>query len=64
MQYSLALVTSVACALPAVLLYGALQPFLASFNRLHEWRADRVRLGEACGSRTRHWSRERSNLRL
>jgi MFS family permease len=39
-QYSLVLVTSVSCALAAVLLYSALQPFLVSLNRLREWRAD------------------------
>ena len=33
-RYSLAIVTSVACALATVLLYGALKPFLASLERL------------------------------
>jgi MFS family permease len=36
-QYSLALVTSLACGLAAMLLYGALNPFLASLNRLRAW---------------------------
>lgn len=39
-QYSLAIVTSVACALAVVLLYRALKPFLASLERLRVWGAD------------------------
>jgi MFS family permease len=36
-QYSLAIVTSLACALASLLLYGALKPFLASLERLGVW---------------------------
>jgi MFS family permease len=39
-QYSLVLVTSLACAVAAVLLCGALRPFLASLDRLRVWSAD------------------------
>ena len=39
-QCSLVLVISVAYALAALLLYGALNPFLASLNRRRVWRAD------------------------
>ena len=38
-QYSLVIVTSVACALAAVLLYGALKPFVASLERVRVWNA-------------------------
>ena len=38
-QYSLVIVTSVACALAAVLLYLAMRPFLASLERLRTWDA-------------------------
>lgn len=38
-RYSLAIVTSVACALAALLLYLALQPFHASLERLESWNA-------------------------
>ncbi len=34
-RYALAIVTSLAFALAATLLYGALRPFLASLERLH-----------------------------
>ena len=37
--YSLAIVTSAACALAAACLYAALNPFLASLARLHRWNA-------------------------
>jgi hypothetical protein len=36
-RYSLVIVTSVACALAAGLLSGALKPFLASLERLRVW---------------------------
>ena len=36
-QYSLAIVTSLACALAAVLHYAALKPFLGSLERLRVW---------------------------
>ena len=39
-RYSLVIVTSVACSLAAVLLYGALKPFLASLERVNVWNAD------------------------
>jgi MFS family permease len=38
-RYSLVIVTSVACALAAVLLYGALKPFVASLERVRAWNA-------------------------
>jgi hypothetical protein len=38
-RYSLVIVTSVACALAAVLLYGALKPFVASLERVRVWNA-------------------------
>jgi hypothetical protein len=38
-RYSLAIVTSVACALAAVLLYAALNPFVASLERVRVWNA-------------------------
>jgi len=38
-RYSLVIVTSVACALAAVLLYGALKPFVASLERARVWNA-------------------------
>lgn len=38
-RYSLVIVTSVACALAAVLLYGALNPFVASLERVRVWNA-------------------------
>jgi len=38
-RYSLVIVTSVACALAAVLLYGALKPFSASIERVRVWNA-------------------------
>ncbi|HXZ18846.1 MAG TPA: MFS transporter [Candidatus Acidoferrales bacterium] len=41
-QYSLVLVTSIACALAATLLYGALNPFLMSLDRLRVWSAQRA----------------------
>lgn len=41
-QFSLVLVTSLACALAALLLYSALNPFLASLDRLRVWTADRL----------------------
>lgn len=40
-RYSLVIVTSAACALGAVLLYGALKPFLASLERVRVWNAAR-----------------------
>ncbi len=39
-QYSLVLVSSLACALGAVLLYAALKPFLGSLDRLRAWSAE------------------------
>jgi MFS family permease len=39
-RYSLALVTSAACALAAVVLYAGLKPFLASLERLRAWSAE------------------------
>jgi len=38
-RYSLAIVTSVACALAAVFLYRALKPFVTSLERLDSWNA-------------------------
>ena len=38
-RYSLAIVTSAACALAAVFLYRALKPFVASLERLDSWNA-------------------------
>jgi MFS family permease len=38
--YSLAIVTSLACAIAAVLLWGALKPFLTSLARLERWDAE------------------------
>ena len=38
-RYSLVIVTSAACALAAVLLYGALKPFVASLERVRVWNA-------------------------
>jgi MFS family permease len=38
-RYSLVIVTSVACALAAVLLNGALKPFVASLERVRVWNA-------------------------
>jgi MFS family permease len=38
--YSLAIVTSVACATGAMLLYAGLQPYLASLERLRVWEAE------------------------
>ena len=38
--YSLAIVTSAACAIGAALLYAGLNPFLASLERLRVWRAE------------------------
>jgi MFS family permease len=38
-RYSLVIVTSVACALAAAVLYGALKPFVASLERLRVWNA-------------------------
>ncbi|HXW62334.1 MAG TPA: MFS transporter [Candidatus Acidoferrales bacterium] len=40
LPYSLAIVASLSCTLAALLLYGALKPFLASLTRLHSWNAD------------------------
>jgi MFS family permease len=40
LPYSLALVASLSCTLAAVLLYGALKPFLTSLTRLQLWNAD------------------------
>jgi MFS family permease len=39
-QYSLAIVASLSCALAAVLLYGAWKPFLTSLVRLERWNRD------------------------
>jgi hypothetical protein len=39
-QYSLALVTSVSCALAAVILSRSLKPFLASLQHLRAWNAE------------------------
>ncbi len=39
-QYSLAIVSSIACAAAAALLFGALKPFLASLERLRVWTAE------------------------
>jgi len=41
-RYSLALVTSAACALAAVSLYRALKPFVTSLERLESWNARRA----------------------
>jgi len=41
-QYSLVVVTSAACTAAAVLLFGALKPFLASLDRLREWSTERA----------------------
>jgi MFS family permease len=38
-RYSLVIVTSVACALAAAVLYGALNPFVASLERVRVWNA-------------------------
>jgi MFS family permease len=38
--YSLAIVTSAACALGAMLLYAGLNPYLASLERLRVWKAE------------------------
>ena len=38
-RYSLAIVTSAACALAAACLYGGLKPFVASLERLDAWNA-------------------------
>lgn len=38
--YSLAIVTSVACATGAMLLYTGLKPYLASLERLRDWQAE------------------------
>lgn len=38
-RYSLAIVSSTACALAAACLYGARKPFLASLERLDDWNA-------------------------
>jgi spore maturation protein SpmA len=38
-RYSLVIVTSVACALAALLLYKALKPFVASLDRVRVWNA-------------------------
>ena len=38
-RYSLVIVTSVACALAAAVLYGALKPFVASLERVSVWNA-------------------------
>ena len=38
-RYSLVIVTSVACALAAAVLYGALKPFVASLERVRVWNA-------------------------
>jgi MFS family permease len=38
-RYSLVIVTSVACALAAAVLYGALKPFVASLERVRIWNA-------------------------
>ena len=38
-RYSLVIVTSVACALAAILLAGALKPFVASLERVRVWNA-------------------------
>ena len=38
-RYSLAIVTSAACALAAVFLYRALKPFVSSLERLESWNA-------------------------
>ena len=38
-RYSLVIVTSAACALAAVFLYGALKPFVASLERVRVWNA-------------------------
>jgi MFS family permease len=41
-QYSLAIVASLSCALAAVLLRGAWKPFLSSLARLERWNTDRA----------------------
>jgi len=41
-RYSLAVVTSAACALAAVFLYRALKPFASSLERLESWNAHRT----------------------